>query len=169
MGFRFLRSGILAAALCAFGAQSAAALSCMRPDLTQTMEEAKASEKMYHLIVGEFKLISKKELPRTDVPPNWHGPASDFPNPVRAEMRFDGVSLSPNARSDHRLTDFRLDVETSCAAHWCGGLPQEGQKMIAFVEARPGDTPILKIGACPQYLFWVQPGDDQVETLRKLF
>lgn len=169
MGFRFLRSGLLAAVFCAFGAQSAAALSCMAPDLTRTMEDAKASEKLYHIIVGEFTVISKQEIPRTDIPRDWGGPASDFPNPVHAEMRFDGYSLAPSVYGDQRLSGFTLDVETSCAAHWCGGLPAEGKEVIAFIEVRPNDVPVLRMGACPYWLYYVQPGDDKVKTLRGLF
>lgn len=169
MSMWFLRSGLIGLVFCAFGAQSAAALSCMRPDLAKTMDDAKASEKLYHIIVGEFTLIGQQEIPRTDVPPNWHGPATDFPNPVRAQMRFDGISLSSNQYSDQALTDFRLEVETSCAAHWCGGLPAQGKEVIAFIEVRPGDVPVLRMGACPYWVHTVQPGDGQVDSLRKQF
>lgn len=151
------------------GISSAAALSCMAPELTRTMEDAKASEKLYYIIVGDFELVSKQEIPRRDIPPNWHGPASDFPNPVRAKMRFDGFSLSPNPNSDQALTNFRLEVETSCAAHWCGGLPPQGKNVIAFIEVRPGNLPVLRMGACPQWLYYVQPGDGKVDLLRGMF
>jgi len=171
MRFRFLASAILGTVLWAeFGLQSVAALSCIAPDLARTMEDAKASDKLYHIIVGEFTLVSKQELPRKNNVPGWSGP--DFPNPVRAEMRFDGYSLASSAYADQPLSDFRLDAETSCAAHWCGGLPAEDKTFIAFIEARPGhkgQKPILTLGPCPQYLFWAQPGGQQVETLRKLF
>ena len=33
---------------------SAFALSCMRPDLIKTLEDAKASDKVYHILVGKF-------------------------------------------------------------------------------------------------------------------
>jgi len=152
-----------------FGASSASALSCMAPDLTRTMEEAKESEKLYHILVGELTLVSKRELPRTDIPPDWHGPNGDFPNPVRAEMRFDGYSLAPTRYGDQPLSGFRLDVETICAAHWCGGLPADGQAVIAFVEARTNKPPILMVGPCTQSVFGVRPGEGQVATLRSLF
>lgn len=164
---KVLRAGFGALIWAGFAVQSAAALSCMAPDLPATMEEAKASEKIYHIIVGEFKLVSKTSLPRTDIPHGMSG--ADFPEAQLAEMRFDGVSLSPSARNDVPLSGFHLDVETSCAAHWCGSLPREGQTMIAFIEARPAQKPILHIGACPKYLFWTQDGDGKVETLRRLF
>lgn len=145
----------------------AAALSCMPPDLTRTMEQAKASEKLYYILVGELELISKQTLPRTDIPQDWNGP--DFPQAQQAEMRFTGYSLASTQGQDQRLMDMPMEVVTTCAAHWCGGLPATGQKMIAFVEARPEGKPRLTIGACPQFTFRTNPGDGQVETLRSLF
>lgn len=167
MGFRFLRSGLLAMVFCAFGAQSAAALSCMAPDLARSMEDAKASDKLYQIIVGEFTLISQTEIPRQDVPWDWNGP--DFPNPVLAQMRFDGIGLTRSEYNDQALTDLRLEVQTTCAAHWCGSLPREGQTFIAFMEIREGQSPVLTIGPCPQYVFGTRPGDGQLEILRRMF
>ncbi len=170
MSKRILSSAILLAGLwTGFGGTSASALSCMAPDLVRTMEDAKASEKLYHIFVGEVTLISKRELPRTDIPPDWLGPDGDFPKPVRAKMRFDGYSLARSPRADQPLSGFPLDVETRCAAHWCGGLPPQGEMIIAFVEARPEQPPILSLHACPQWVFSTRPGDGQVETLRSLF
>lgn len=165
---RIMTSTLLTAGLWAgLGVTSATALSCMPPDLTRSMENAKASEKLYYIFVGKLELVSKRKLPRTDIPAGSN--ARDFPRAERAKMRFTGYSLAADATRDQRLVDLPMEVETSCAAHWCGGLPATGQKIIAFVEAPPNGPPRLRIGPCPQWVFHTQPSDGQVETLRRLF
>lgn len=172
MRFRLFISALLTAGLWAgMGIQSASALSCMAPDLARSMEDAKASDKLYQIIVGEFTLLSQIEIPRQDPRHSLSGGGNrpDFPNPVLAQMRFDGLGLTRSQYSDQPLTDLRLEVQTTCAAHWCGSLPREGQKFIAFMEIREGQSPVLTIGPCPQYVFWAQQGDGQLDTLRRLF
>ena len=49
-----LRSTIAAILGTMLLSEGAFALSCARPDLVKTLEEAKASEKLYHILAGKF-------------------------------------------------------------------------------------------------------------------
>ncbi len=159
---RIMTSTLLTAGLWAgLGVTPASALKCVPPDLTRSMEDAKASEKLYYIFVGELELVSKRNLPRTDIPAGWKA--------ERAKTRFTGYSLAADATRDQRLVDLPMEVETICAAHWCGRLPATGREIIAFVEAPPNGPPRLRISPCPQWVFHIQPSDGQVETLRRLF
>ena len=51
MKLRSTLTVILAALMMSEGAF---ALSCMKPDLVKTLEEAKASDKVYHILAGKF-------------------------------------------------------------------------------------------------------------------
>jgi len=48
---RSIMAGLIGALLVS---DSAFALSCVRPDLIKTLEEAKASPKIYYVLVGRF-------------------------------------------------------------------------------------------------------------------
>lgn len=160
MNFRVLFSAL---ALTCFMAESASALSCMRPDLGQTMEKAKSSDKLYYILQGSFR--SQYTMPQPKPSPNGY----QQPQPIRTTMWFDGRGIGQKPWQDSRLSYFPVDVQTSCAASWCGHLPQEGEQMIAFVEARHGQAPLLRIGACPEWLFRLEPQKGQIKKLRDCF
>lgn len=163
-----LRSVVMGAILSPFIAatmlgSSAHALSCVAPDLAKTMEEAKASDKMYNILVGRFYHRAAKP------------PPIDFENqfqsrpPTLTPAFFEGYGLSPNPQTDQPLRAYRVDIETSCAGPWCGSLPQPGTEQIAFVEERPGQPPILRISACPGMMFSAKPQDTRTDMLRTCF
>lgn len=139
------------------------ALSCMRPDLAKTMEDAKASDKVYHVLVGRFTTSKKDRRPEETI---GGGPFKPRPT-LTAPAMFTGISLSPTSRSDYYLRDFPVDIETSCAAHWCGSLPDASTDQIAFVESRAGRSPLLRISACPSHVFRVEL--KKVQLLRECF
>lgn len=144
-------------------AESASALSCMRPDLGATMEKAKASDKLYYIFVGTFRPQNPVVTPK---PPQDY---SQQGTPTLTRMWFDGRSIGPKPHHDTQLTRFPLEVQTSCAGPWCGAAPTGNSELIAFIEARPGMVPLLRVGACPEWMYHVQPDDGKVEKLRDCF
>ena len=50
-------------------AESASALSCMRPDLAQTMETAKASETIYSVLVGTLETPPTQQMTQEVIRP----------------------------------------------------------------------------------------------------
>ena len=142
---------------------SASALSCARPDLVRTLEEAKASPKIYYVLVGRFISLSKptpNPMPNPSSDPTYNPNAEVFPEdpfrpkpPMLTKSYFEGVSLAPRRRNDYRLSNFPVDIETSCIGPWCSNAPDSNQELIAFVEARDGQAPILRISPCPSQTF----------------
>ena len=155
MRLRSIFAAILGAMMLA---DSAFALSCARPDLVKTLEDAKASEKLYYILVGKFvSPPPQTDLPETNPKAN-SGYVLPF-NPLKPKLPiltqsyFDGVSLAQSSRRDAPLTRFPVDIETSCAGDWCSSPPSSDRDIIAFVEAREGQAPLLKISPCPYWTF----------------
>jgi len=100
--------------------ENAFALSCMPPNLIKTLEAAKTSENTYEILVGKF--VSLPSETRTSYyDPNAFGQGEYKPTPPKiTEAFFNGYSLRNNPRLDVKLTRYPIDVETSCAGHWCG-------------------------------------------------
>ena len=172
MRFRSVLIAIIGALMLS---ESALALSCMRPDLGQTLEEAKASEKTYHILVGKFV----PQAFETDKPPDRsfiledkaHPPllGGKFkPKPPRIiPTWFEGFSVGAEARYDSSLVKFPVDVETSCAGPWCGSVPSREREVIAFVQAREGQVPLLKIGPCPNHVFALDAEGSHLQKIRR--
>lgn len=142
--------------------ESAFALSCARPNLEQVVEEAKASPKIYYVLAGRFTPETQTSR-RAGYNPSENRNFSDKRKAVTRTV-FEGFSLAPSRAADRDLTRFLVDIETSCAGPWCSGVPDASQELIAFVEAREGEPPILKIGACPKFVYPAKP--ETVETVR---
>jgi len=151
--------------------ESAFALSCARPDLIKTLEDAKASENTYHILVGQFvggPLEQKPDRYHLEDVIKSH-PENQFKPkpPIITKTFFEGYSLSNNPPQDVPLTRYPVDIETRCAGPWCGSLPERHHKIIAFVQAREGQAPLLRIGPCPSNTFTVSPEEGKVEKIRQ--
>lgn len=146
-------------------ADSAFALSCMRPDLVKTLEDAKASEKLYYVLVGKF--VSLTPPPKIAPYGNPPGPPGEFKPqpPTITQTYFEGFSLAKHTRSDAPLTRFPVDIETNCVASWCSSPPPSDRELIAFVEVREGQAPLLKISPCPYWTFSAE--QKKVQKLRQ--
>lgn len=135
---------------------SAYALSCMKPDLVKTLEEAKASEKVYHILAGKF--VSEPALNHDQGGPllpemyRLHVPNGNQP-PKITRYWFEGISIAKDSRHDTQLTRYPVDIQTSCIGRWCGSGFRSQRDVVAFVEAREGQVPLLKISACPKWVF----------------
>lgn len=137
--------------------ESAAALSCMRPNVVSTLEDAKKSEKMYQIFVGEFSHATPKPFkPR--------GINEGHPPKITPSV-FTGYALGANARQDQRLNRVPVEVETSCMGPWCSRVPTSGRELIAFMELRDGKAPLLRTSACPWWTFEAQ--NERVEKIRE--
>lgn len=132
---------------------SAFALSCARPELVKTLEEAKASEKLYYIVVGKF--VSMSSRPKNKYGDGYISPEDQFKPkpPIITTTYFEGYSLAKDPRQDSYLTRFPVDIETSCIGPWCSDIPSADSNLIAFIEARDGQPPLLKISPCPNYTF----------------
>ena len=168
MRVRLILSALLG---CFLLTESAFALSCARPDLIKTLEDAKASEKIYHILVGQF--VGSSANPKQDI---YHledvikrHPENQFkPRPPKiTKTVFEGYSLANNPHQDVPLTRYPVDIETSCAGPWCGTIPHHRDKIIAFVEAREGQAALLRIGPCPSQVFSVKSEDRKVQKIRQ--
>ena len=148
-----IRLGIAALLGSLMLSNSAFALSCMQPDLVKTLEEAKASEKIYHILVGKF--VALNPPPKRERPDGFVTPQDHFQGrpPMISQSYFEGFSLAQSSRRDVHLSRFPVDIETSCAGPWCSDVPSGQHDIIAFVEARPGQAPLLKISPCPSMTF----------------
>lgn len=156
----FLRSVFTAVVASVLFAESASALSCARPDLAQTMEKAKSSDKLYYVLVGKFRPQNphdNREYPSYN---------EKNPGPQTTMMWFEGRSIAQRSSYDSRLNYFPLEVQTSCAGPWCSSPPRAGETFISFVEVRRGQAPLLRVGPCPEWMFRTQPQDGQVQSLR---
>jgi hypothetical protein len=142
-------------------AQSASALSCARPDLVRTLEAAKASPKIYYVLVGTFTSLSSGPAFTP-----WEGlsPQDQMKQrpPLIIPSHFEGYSLAKNDRHDVSLKRFPVDIEVSCVASWCSDVPPPDRELIAFVEARDSQAPILRISPCPSQTF----AADQTRVLK---
>lgn len=145
-------------------ANSAFALSCVKQDLVKTLEEAKASDKVYHILVGKF--VSSEPPHTVDLsgtqpkmgPKKSNGTRSlVFPSPRQTpkitQTWFEGISLGTTPQGDVPLTRFPVDVQTSCAGTWCSSPPSSKAEVVAFVEGRDQQSPILKLSPCHKWVF----------------
>lgn len=142
--------------------QSASALSCAQPNLQRVIEEAKASEKIYYVLAGRFSPQTKNTR-RGGYDPRLNGGSFQESKEI-TRVSFEGYSIAPSRAGDQELVRFPVDIETSCAGPWCSGVPDSDRELLAFVEARDGEAPILRIGPCPKFVYPANPPN--IETVR---
>lgn len=138
---------ILAALLSTALAGQASALSCLRPSVQATFAQANASASKYVLAVGRVSLAPGTTLPSTGDDPNARTGYS-------VDARFDG-DLASATGFDEKAT-FPLTVEVTCTGPWCGGVPQQAERMLLFVERRD-DANVLVEGPCPFFALAATP------------
>ena len=124
-----LWSTIAAIASCVFISQSALALSCAPPDMIKTLEDAKSSEDVYHVLVGKFITPIAPALTKNPkgykVIQKGSGPIQRLTHSKEPKITatfFEGYALTPDASGDAPLTLFRWmskhDV-SGLGAHMC--------------------------------------------------
>lgn len=145
--------------------QSASALSCMRPDVMKKMEAAKASDDLYHIFVGRFDTPAPRKDGTVQKPEDY----LKLRPPRHVTATFTGKVLSQDPRFDAPAAGVPVELQISCAGPWCGSAPRAEDTVIAFVQARDGLPPLLRIGACPDNVFNIRPKDKQIQSLRDCF
>ena len=148
-----------------FMADSASALSCMQPDIQRELKEAIESDKVYHIFVGYFDAPEKPKTPLNQPKPNNSLVFTPSARPETVDGFFRGYSLGKTPRQDTKLENLRVQIKTSCAAHWCGKVPPPDREMIAFLEAQENGPPLLTMGPCPHMSH--NYSLDKVQTLRQ--
>lgn len=157
MKLKFAFSALFAALI---SADSAFALSCARPNLIKSLEDAKASEDLYYILVGTFDAGAPPHRIDTSKPAGseqQNSTYSPFPMPSKTprvtQTLFTGTLIGQDPQQDNHLTRFPVDIETSCVGIWCGRVPFKTQEVVAFVKTRGEQPPLLKISACSKWVF----------------
>ncbi|WP_375688697.1 hypothetical protein [Pseudooceanicola sp. LIPI14-2-Ac024] len=126
----------------------ALALSCARPDVTRSFQEAAAAETAYVIVHGTLD-FDAAALPEQDL--TQPGPES---TPVAA--RIEGLALTPKGFSIPFDQPVTLDVQ--CLGPWCAGA-EPGSDVLAFVE-RDDTGFTLRLSPCPGTAFFAPSAAD---------
>lgn len=127
-----LRITVLGATLALFGAQQAAALSCMRPNLARSFNFYEQSDDKFVIAVG--KLTPTDKIP-------------DYKQGVSREVaaEFKGGFLGRWGVKDQPPQT--VMIKTSCLASWCGAIPERSVDVLAFIKKTPAGL-VLETGPC---------------------
>ena len=152
----YLRKLILGAA-CLFAAvPSAQALSCLQTDISQDLQQAQESEKLYYILVGTVttpKVFTLPQEKQTHKPSNGVISISPQSRSQTITGTFSGYSLASDPQLDVPLSNFPITVNVICFSHWCGSKPRNGERLIAFFEIVDGGPPVLTRGPCPAFSY----------------
>lgn len=151
-----IRAALCAAAVLVAG--QAAALSCIRPDLARSFNEAAASDKTYVVLFGTFD-FNLRDLPQVD----WDRQQDVQPdNPIRA--RFTGDSLSRKGFVPSSIR--RVTINAQCFGPWCSSIATD-TPYLAFVE-KNGNAYTLAVSPCGGRAFG-NPGQAQLDLVTTCF
>ena len=130
---------ILLALLCTGLAAPAWSLSCIRPDIVRTFEEARDSDAGFWIVRGRIIADGPVATPEPDANGRYKDNAV-----AKTPAQFVGVGLRPNGE----FADFKRDItlSVSCIAHWCGSPPLDTD-VFAAIEVKDSG-PELQVDAC---------------------
>lgn len=130
---------ILLALICTGLAAPAWSLSCIRPDIVRTFEEARDSEAGFWIVRGRIISDGPIAVPQPDASGRYKDNAV-----ASTPVQFVGVGLRPNGE----FADFEKDITltVSCIAHWCGS-PPLNTEVFASIEVKDSG-PELQVDAC---------------------
>ena len=120
-------------------ANSAYALSCMRPNLARTFNNAAASKDTFHVAYGKIKPTQKV------VDPNKNTTDINNKKSYSVKAEFTGGFLGFNGFGKSKTKPIRVNV--SCLGAWCGGFPNSADDMIVFLKRTP-DGMTVDSGPC---------------------
>ncbi|MGR3455785.1 hypothetical protein [Pseudooceanicola sp.] len=104
-------------------AQPALALSCLRPDVARTFNEAAASETTYVVVHGALH-FDAAEMPQTDM-------ARTEPDAREVSGTIEGKGLTVEGFTVPFVRD--LVIEAECLGSWCPTV-EPGAEVLAFLE-----------------------------------
>lgn len=110
-------------------ANSAQALSCVRPNLARSFNNAADSTDIYH--VGYGTLTATQEI----VDPNQNIKNVNRKKPYSVTAEFSGGFLGRAGFGKDKTVPVRVDVQ--CLSAWCGGFPVTDEKLLIFVKKTP--------------------------------
>ena len=142
-----MKHTLFTALVLATASTQASALSCARPDVVRTFQEAAASNKTYFVIHGDFTI------------------SGDAPNPAPVAQSFE-ASFSGRLLTKAGFTQqvaFPLTVNATCAGDWCGKLELDA-KYVAFVESPEEQKFVLELDACSSLAIRL-PDQDAIKRL----
>jgi hypothetical protein len=141
-----------------FLAGPAAALSCLRPEVGRSFEEADAREEIFVVGIGALERTGE------DVP---DAPPSDDPNRrvgYSFAARFEGMLATTDGFDVPGTLD--VTVEVSCVSAWCGG-ESLSEDALYFLR-RDGEDYALEARPCGGYVFEA-PTEAQIgEVVRRM-
>ena len=132
-------------------AGQAQALSCMRPDVAWTFEQADEAEELYSIMRGSLSFDES-------LMPQGYDESAGTPDKIPAE--FSGHFLTQNGFD--KPVETPITLAPTCAGPWCGSAAQSDD-VIVFVEY-VADGFELEVGACPFFMFY-NPTPDMERTL----
>ena len=130
----------------------ALALSCLRPDVARTYNQASEAEQAYVVVSGALR-FDETRLPEND------GTNNDRRN-VTIPARLEGTSLSRAGFTTPFARDITLEVR--CFGPWCGGA-RSGVEYLVFLE-KHGRKLVMVADPCGSWAF-PEPSADQVRQV----
>lgn len=130
----------------------ALALSCLRPDVARTYNQASEAEQAYVVVSGALR-FDETRLPEND------GTKNDRRN-VTIPARLEGTSLSRAGFTTPFARDITLEVR--CFGPWCGGA-QSGVEYLVFLE-KHGRNLVMVADPCGSWAF-PEPSAEQVRQV----
>jgi len=134
------------------------ALSCMRPDVARTYQEAADAEEAYIVVHGRLD-FDESRLPKTDMA-NQQATPPDTLIPARIDgkaMSFDGFTI-PFTRE--------ITLNAQCFGPWCTGAAS-GTDYLAFLK-KGADGYLLSLTPCGGFGF-ANPSDAALEKVHSCF
>ncbi|MDD9921872.1 MAG: hypothetical protein OXQ92_06280 [Boseongicola sp.] len=129
-----IRVLFLAAVLTISAAQSAIALSCLRPDAVRLFEYVRDADEPFYMVRGRIEITGPVSEPIQN---------SDKRAPTPA--RLVGIALGKDSFSSP--FDRAVTIEAYCLGPWCGSAETEDVEMFFGVEIRD-DELFVRIGPC---------------------
>lgn len=128
----------------------ALALSCMRPDVAVSYQNAAEASEVYIVVKGTLT-FNERLLPERDLTQTEN-------KGTLVPARIKGVSLSRSGFDAPFERDITLDVQ--CFGPWCGGAAS-GVEYLAFLQ-RTGANYVMGIDPCGSFVF-PEPTAEQVK------
>ncbi len=128
-------------------------LSCMRPDVTFTYNQAAESEDNYIVVTGQVR-FEERRVPSAE--------GNNSPRSTRIPARLEGTALTKSGFD--MPFDRKITLDVLCFGPWCGGAGS-GETYLAFLK-REEDGYVMEADPCGSMMFQ-NPTDEmmtQVET-----
>ncbi len=117
-------------------ATQASALSCLRPDVVRSYNNAAAADVSFAILLGEFDFSAPAE--------------NNAEQGQQVTAQFSGQAMT--AQGFDAINPMVVDLLTTCSGSWCGHFPAPGTEVLAFAQQTQNGF-ILSLGACGGSVF----------------